>query len=312
LIIKYYLWNNRFPIFFDVRQEFIHYITREKRYSKHTILSYDTDLKQFRDFLQEQFHICNFAEADHHIIRSWLVRLLESGITAKTINRKISCLKSFYKFLVRENHISVNPMLKVISPKTGTRVPEFVKESDMDLLLQEVDFGNDFTGVRNKLIFETFYSTGIRVSELINMKTEDINYTDQTIKIRGKRNKERMIPIPDYLVDSLKRYFVFRNTIQAKNSPPNPHVFITRRAKQIYHKLVYRVTNQYLSHVSTNTKKSPHTLRHSFATIMLNKGAELNSIKEMLGHSSLSATQVYTHNSIEKLKTIYKQAHPRA
>jgi len=203
-------------------------------------------------------------------------------------------------------------MLKVTSPKSGNKVPEFVKEKDMEMLLQNTDFGNDFEGVRNKLIIETFYSTGVRISELINIKVQDVNLEEKTVKILGKRNKERLTPLSGYLANSIEKYFLIRDNICAEKNATSPYLFLTKQGKQTYSKLVYRIINKYLSYVSSNTKKSPHTLRHSFATIMLNNGAELNSIKEISGHSSLAATQIYTHNSIEKLKTIYKQAHPRA
>lgn len=302
----------KFSYFFIVRQEFLNYIRQEKRYSGNTLKSYDTDLIQFQTYLSEQFQLNDLSKADHQMVRSWLVSMIEKGISARTINRKISCLKSFYKFLSRDGLINTNPMPRVISPKTGKNLPEFVKETDMDKLLQEISFEDDFEGIRNKSIILTFYLTGIRISELINIKITDIDMSGQQIKILGKRNKERMVPMPEHLKTTLSEYLDKRSGIPDSGPQANPYLFITNRGKQTYQKLVYRIINKYLSYVSTNSKKSPHTLRHSFATIMLNKGAELNSIKEILGHSSLSATQVYTHNSIEKLIHIYKQAHPRA
>lgn len=304
--------RQKFSYFFIVRQAFINYIKSEKRFSGHTLKSYETDLIQFQTFLEEQFQTKNPGKADHQMVRSWLVSLIETNLSSRTINRKISTLKSFYKFLLKEGNISVNPMLKVISPKQQKRLPEFVKESDMDKLLTETSFEDSFEGIRNKTIILTFYLTGMRISELINMKTNDVSMSGNYIKILGKRNKERLVPLPEYLKYSLTEYLDKRLEILQNSEIENPFLFLTKRGKQTYHKLVYRVINKYLSYVSTNAKKSPHTLRHSFATIMLNKGAELNSIKEILGHANLSATQVYTHNSIDKLKTIYKQAHPRA
>lgn len=295
-----------------MRQAFINYIKSEKRFSGHTLKSYETDLIQFQTFLDEQFQTKNPGKADHQMVRSWLVSLIETNLSSRTINRKISTLKSFYKFLLKEGNISVNPMLKVISPKQQKRLPEFVKESDMDKLLTETSFEDSFEGIRNKSIILTFYLTGMRISELINMKTNDMSMSGNYIKILGKRNKERLVPLPEYLKSSLTEYLDKRLEILQNSEIENPFLFLTKRGKQTYHKLVYRIINKYLSYVSTNAKKSPHTLRHSFATIMLNKGAELNAIKEILGHANLSATQVYTHNSIDKLKTIYKQAHPRA
>jgi len=295
-----------------VRQEFIKYIEREKRYSRHTVKSYQTDLKQFQEYLIQQFDITNYSVVTHPIIRSWLVWLLEQGNTSKTINRKISTLKSFYKYLQKRGVISKSPMLKIISPKIGKKTPEFVKETDLDKLLNEIDFGSTFDGIQSKLIIETFYMTGIRVSELTTLKLTHIDFNRQVIKIIGKRNKERMVPLPKYLKSSIQSFLVIRSELLSKLNIESTYLFITKRGKQTYSELVYRVIHKYLNYVSTNSKKSPHTLRHSFATIMLNEGADLNSIKEILGHSNLSATQVYTHNSIEKLKTIYKQAHPRA
>lgn len=295
-----------------MRQEFIDYIAREKRYSGHTLKSYHTDLNQFRVFLSEQYGIEDLTHADHVMVRSWLVSMIEAGIASRTVNRKISCLKSFYKYLLKEGEISQSPMLKVISPKTGKVLPEFVKENDMNRLLQEFPFEDTFEGIRNKTIILTFYLTGIRISELINIKTDDLDMDGQQIKILGKRNKERLVPMPEILKTSLKTYLVKRASVSGNSLSGISFLFLTNQGKQTYQKLVYRIINKHLSYVSTNSKKSPHTLRHSFATIMLNNGAELNAIKEILGHSNLSATQIYTHNSIEKLKTIYEQAHPRA
>lgn len=295
-----------------MRQEFIDYIAREKRYSGHTLKSYNTDLNQFRVFLSGQYGVDDATQADHVMVRSWLINMIEAGISSRTVKRKISCLKSFYKYLLKEGKISQNPMLRVISPKTGKVLPEFVKENDMDRLLQEFPFEDTFEGIRNKTIILTFYLTGIRISELINIKTDDLDMDGQQIKILGKRNKERLVPMPEILKTSFKAYLAKRASHSSKSPSDISFLFLTNRGKQTYQKLVYRIINKYLSYVSTNSKKSPHTLRHSFATIMLNNGAELNAIKEILGHSNLSATQIYTHNSIEKLKTIYEQAHPRA
>ena len=206
-----------------------------------------------------------------------------------------------------------NPMQKIISPKSGKKLPEFVKESELEQLLYSIDFGEDFEGIRNKVILVTFYLTGLRVSELTQLKVEDVTMEMRCdIKVIGKGGKERLIPVSVYLIKLLKKYLPFRMQIQADCNTSCSSLFITKHGKKCYSKLIYRIINKYLSYVSTNSKKSPHTLRHSFATIMLNHGAELNAIKEILGHSNLAATQVYTHNSIERIKSIYKQAHPRA
>jgi integrase/recombinase XerC len=246
------------------------------------------------------------------MVRSWLVYLLDTGLSPRSVNRKISTLKSFYKFLEKEQKIITNPMSKVISPKSGSVLPEFIKQSELEKLITEIPFEDSFDGFRNKCIILTFYLTGIRVSELVGMKAEDVDMSMKQIKILGKRNKQRFVPLPHLLEITINEYLHKRSECLSEVGLENPFLFITNRGKQTYQKLVYRIINKYLAYVSTNSKKSPHTLRHSFATIMLNNGAELNSIKEILGHSNLSATQVYTHNSIEKLKTIYKQAHPRA
>jgi len=295
-----------------VSQQFITYISQVKRYSPHTVRSYQSDLEQFENYCLEAYQTSDHSSINHHIIRSWIVSLLDSGVSARSINRKISCLKSFYKFLLKKGEITSDPLLKVIAPKSQKRLPEFVKENDLDTLLNNIPFEDDFEGQRNKLIIVTFYLTGMRLSELIQIKTIDIDMSKSEVKILGKGNKQRIIPIPEYLKSEINKYLITRNTLLEELQQTSPHLFITRQGKQSYAKLVYRVINKHLAYVSTNTKKSPHTLRHSFATVMLNKGANLNAIKEILGHSSLSATQVYTHNSIEKLKTIYKQAHPRA
>jgi integrase/recombinase XerC len=295
-----------------VKQEFLTYIQREKRYAPNTIKSYQTDLEQFQIFLSEQYQTNNLQTIDHHQIRSWLVSMLQKGSSARTVNRKISCLKSYFRFLLKKDLIKSNPMQKVISPKSGKKLPEYVKENELHQLLTTHEFEDNFEGIRNKLVIETFYLTGIRVSELVQVKLEDINLERGEMKIFGKGNKERIIPISSYLTTAISNYLPIRNQILTKKQTDCSALFITSKGTSSYSRLIYRIINKYLSYVSTNSKKSPHTLRHSFATIMLNHGAELNSIKEILGHASLAATQVYTHNSIEKIKSIYKQAHPRA
>ncbi len=246
------------------------------------------------------------------MIRSWLVHLIENETSTRSVNRKVSALKSLFNFLQKQHLCQSNPMQKVIAPRSVKALPVFVKEREMELLLNEVKFGRGFEAVRNKLIIETFYLTGMRLSELINLQTVDIDFNKSLMKITGKRNKQRMVPIAGTLKKALESYLPLRNALLAEKGRQSPYLFITISGKQTYPKLVYRLINKYLAYVSSNSKKSPHTLRHTFATIMLNNGADLNAIKELLGHSSLAATQVYTHNTIEKLQTIYKQAHPRA
>ncbi len=292
---------------------FINHIKYARRLSANTIKAYQNDLTQFCDYLVKSYDITDVAQANHQNIRSWLVFLIDHSISPKSINRKITTLKSFYKYLIRENVIQENPMLKIISPKSPKLLPSFIKESDMDQLNLNVDFGADFSGIRDKLILDTFYSTGIRLSELINLKASDVDLSNQTIKVLGKRSKERIVPITQSLSISISQYLPLRQLIMTENNlENNEYFFITKTGKQTYPKLVYRIVTKYLAYVSKNPKKNPHTLRHSFATSMLNHGADLNAVKEILGHSNLAATQIYTHNTIEKLKKIYKQAHPRA
>jgi integrase/recombinase XerC len=287
---------------------FCDYLLHQKRYSPHTITAYKKDLEQFNQFLVSDFEIQNIKEVNSSIIRSWIVHLIEKEISARTINRKISTLKSFYKYLLKKKEIEISPLLKVVTPKTSKRLPIFIGETDMQNLFKEIIYENDFEGVRDKLILEIFYATGIRLSELVNLNINSVDFNNSTIKVLGKRNKERLIPFGENIRRTLVGYIKERELISSKKNT----LFITKKGEIIYAKLVYRIVNHYLSKVITVSKKSPHVLRHTFATHMLNNGADLNSIKEILGHANLSATEVYTHNSIEKLKNIHKQAHPKA
>ncbi len=296
----------------EVREAFIHYLKYEKRFSKHTITSYKGDLNQFFAFLLRHVkgQIINFQKIDEHIIRKWIVFMIENDISARSVNRKITTLKTFFKFLLKENQIKSNPLNKVLTPKPEKKLPWFVDQNQMDILLDNYKFTNDFEGARDKLIIEIFYFTGIRLSELTELKMKNINQKECFIKVHGKRNKERIIPYPSNLNQSINQYLNYRKQINASSNQEEP-IFITIKGEKIYTKLVYRIVNKYLDAVTTIEKKSPHILRHTFATHMLNNGADLNAIKEILGHANLSATQVYTHNTFEKLKDIYKQAHPR-
>jgi len=288
-----------------LQNKFIIYLSSEKRFSEHTINSYTTDLKQFISFLSSEFGIIDeINEISFQIIRTWITSLLEKGISPRSVNRKISTLKTYFKFLIREGEIVENPMMKVIAPKSKKRLPVFIEEEQIALLLNEVQFEEGFVGQRNKLIIELFYVTGIRLSELINIKISDVDFNNQSIKVLGKRNKERIIPLLFNVVNDLNNFI--------KSNQQNKYLFTNLEGGKLYNKLVYRIVNKYIGEISSVNKKSPHILRHTFATHMLNNGADINAIKELLGHANLSATQVYTHNTIEKLKTVYKQAHPRA
>ncbi len=287
------------------RDSFLQYLQFEKRLSSHTILAYSSDLDQFCSFLQTTYNIKNISEINHTVVRSWIVELMDQKISPRSVNRKITTLKTFYKYLLRQNSVKENPMLKIMSPKTSKRLPVFIEKDNMNVLIDNVDFGDDVDGVRNKLIIELFYATGIRLSELINLKQANVDFYACQLKVLGKRNKERILPFNNEMKNSLQNY------ISQKVDLPNEFLFEMKSGKKMYEKLVYRLVNNYLSLVTTIDKKSPHVLRHTFATHMLNNGADLNAIKELLGHANLSATQVYTHNTVEKLKNIHKQAHPK-
>ena len=288
-----------------LQNKFITYLSSEKRFSEHTIKSYTTDLKQFTSFLSSEFQIVDeINDISFQIIRAWIASLLEKGINPRSVNRKISTLKTYFKFLIREGELIENPMMKVVAPKSKKRLPVFIEEDQIASLLNEVQFEEGFVGQRNKLIIELFYVTGIRLSELINIKISDVDFNNQSIKVLGKRNKERIIPLSSNVINDLNLFI--------KSNKQNKYLFTNLEGDKLYNKLVYRLVNKYIGEISSVNKKSPHILRHTFATHMLNNGADINAIKELLGHANLSATQVYTHNTIEKLKTVYKQAHPRA
>lgn len=292
---------------------FLQYLSSEKRYSNHTVVNYNSDLQQFLFFIQNEFDTAAIEDASPEMIRSWFVYLLENNISARSVNRKKTALKSFFKYAIKTGKIAENPISKVLSPKTSKRLPEFIDEDKMLLLLNHFDFENknDFLKIRDHLILEMFYITGMRLSELINLKTYDVSLSENSIKVLGKRNKERIIPFGNNLNNLIQEYLLQKKSYIADNQS-SEWFFVTDKNKKLYSKLVYRLVYYYISAVVTNNKKSPHVLRHTFATHMLNHGADLNTIKEILGHANLAATQVYTHNSIEKLKSLYKQAHPKA
>ena len=273
----------------------------------HTVISYSRDLDQFEIYLGEVYELNDLLEAGHQMVRSWIVKLMEIGITARTINRKLSTLKSFYKYSLRQGEITKNPMNKVVAPKTAKKLPEFVEQDKMQLLFRDDVFSDDFPSLRDRLMLELLYATGIRLSELVGLKESDVSAN--AIKVLGKRNKERIIPVGNFLMELIENYLNKKKEISLEQ---NEHLLVTDRGDKLYDKFVYRKVNYYLGVITTANKKSPHVLRHTFATHMLNNGADLNAIKELLGHANLSATQVYTHNTIEKLKNVHSQAHPRA
>jgi len=290
--------------------QFTNYLQYEKRASSHTIVSYSTDLEQFFKYTKEAFEVDELLQIDSSIIRTWIMTLLENDISTRSINRKISTLKSFFNYHLRLGHIQKSPMLQVSSPKIAKRLPEFVSQEDMEHLFSSELFENNFEGCRDQAILELFYATGMRLSELINIKKEDIDFYENSVKVLGKRNKERIIPFTPTAKEALKRYLSMLAEQSASNK--NCFIFVTLTGRKLYPKAVYTIVRKYLDMVTTIDKRSPHVIRHTFATHLLNNGADINAIKEILGHANLAATQIYTHNSIEKLKSIHKQSHPRA
>jgi integrase/recombinase XerC len=291
-----------------LQEDFIKHLQFEKRYSAHTLVAYNTDLVQFIQFMNKSNGDFEFKKVTSKHVRSWIISLMENGVSARSINRKIATLKSFYKFLMRQNIVDMSPVQLVTTPKVGKKLPSFVQKENLDQLLDHDFFAHDFEGARDKIIISLLYGTGVRLAELKNLKCQNIDLAGHTIKVLGKRNKERIIPYPKSIDPPLNDYFKLREEVGTINE----FLLLTSDGEHVYDKLIYRVVKKHLSMVTTISKKSPHVLRHSFATHLLNNGADLNAVKELLGHSNLSATQVYTHTTFEKLKEIYKQAHPRA
>lgn len=289
-------------------QSFISYLRFEKRYSSHTLISYATDLEQFFIFLSENFDEPPFDQISSSFVRTWLASLKEADISSKSINRKSSSLKSFFKYLMKQGVILQTPMATISSLKTNKRLPVFVEEQHIQTLFNHVNFPDNWQGKTEKLILQLFYNTGMRLSELINLKESQVDDQFGQLKVTGKGNKERIIPVQNNLISELKAYISEKPIGNARVL----QVFVTEKGKPLYPKFVYNLVKKNLSLVTTIEKKSPHILRHSFATHLMNNGAELNSVKELLGHTSLAATQVYTHNTIEKLKEVFKNAHPKA
>lgn len=290
-------------------EKFLQYLQYEKNYSSHTVLSYKNDLLQFAQFCKMQENENDISQAKADSIRSWIIELISNGLTPRSANRKLSSLKSFYKFLIHEGVIKINPARNILSPKTNKPLPLFFKEKEIDAVMHDVILGDAFEDVRDRLIISLFYETGIRISELVAIKDVDIDVHTNSLKVLGKRNKERKIPIGKELLSQIGEYIKLRNEILKKDSV---YLLVKNNGDKLYVKLVYSIVNKYMSMVSSLSKTSPHVLRHTFASTLLNNGADLNAVKELLGHANLSATEVYTHTSFEQLHKIYKQAHPRA
>ena len=287
---------------------FIDYLLLEKKYSPHTVNAYKKDIEVFQEYLNENFKD-NINEANYSQIRSWIISLVEKGISNRSVNRKVSSLNSYYKFLMKIEEIDKNPLAKHKALKVSKKVQVPFSEKEIEKVFEILNFDNSFEGLRNKLIIELFYSTGIRRIELIQIKLQDIDISQKTLKVLGKRNKERVLPLLSSIIVTLKRYIQERNVLEQISD--KDYLLLTKKGVKIYETLVYRIINNYFSEASTKVKKSPHILRHSFATHLLNQGADLNAVKELLGHSSLAATQIYTHNSIAELKKVYAKSHPR-
>jgi integrase/recombinase XerC len=291
-------------------QSFLDYLKYEKRYSVHTLTSYQADLTDFFDYLEMTFGKLSLREINHSFIRSWLAGLKEKGLTSKSVNRKISSLKSFFKYQLRTGVIESTPMANVISPKNSKRLPVFVKEEDTLKLVESLNHSTeDWKSLNAKMLIIIFYSTGMRLSELITLKEKQIDFSRSQIKVLGKGNKERIIPVSKEVIRIIRGY---QQSKKKEFESADDFLLVTDKGKKLYPKYAYLLVNEVLGHSSTLDKKSPHVLRHSFATHLMNNGADLNAVKELLGHSSLAATQVYTHNTIEKLKDIHKKSHPRA
>ena len=293
-----------------VIDQFFHHLEFEKRLSVRTVVSYRTDLLQFIDFLKMDGGGILSHEANSTILRSWVVFLMDKGVSARSVHRKISSLRHYFRFCIREGILASNPADHLVLPKIHKKLPVFVEELPIQILLDGELFEEDFAGRRDRLVMEMMYGTGIRLSELIEMKDSDLDLIGATVKVRGKGSKDRIIPFPVVIKPMIDDYICIRKDVFGNDH--ESYFFLTNRGKKMYPKFVYRLVKGYLSYVTTVSKKSPHVLRHSYATHLLNKGADLNAIKELLGHSNLAATQIYTHTSLEKLKQIHQKAHPRA
>ena len=292
--------------------EFLDFLRYEKRFSPHTVTSYQTDLTQFAAYLRTEYELAEPAQATHPLIRGWVVSLMSQDLDPRTVNRKVACLRSFYKFLLRTHQIEANPMLRIKAPKMAKKLPEFVSEESLNRMLNSFEFEDTFTGARDQLVLEMLYGTGIRLSELLGITDNELDSSARTVRVTGKGNKQRLVPLNPSLLLVVEKYQA-RRAAEFGPAAANKPLFLTDKGEPLYEKLVYRTVKKYLSQVSTSAAhQHPHALRHAFATHLLGKGADLNAIKELLGHASLAATQVYTHLSVDRLKSVFEQAHPRA
>ena len=315
-----YIQRSDVQVVFMFSERFIRYIKFEKRYSPHTVSAYQSDLDQFFTFLNNPGKqtpapepiVTHPSQITHYHIRNWMVDLMNRDVIARSVNRKIATLRKYFKFLLHEGLIEINPASKINTPKIPKNLPVIVEDVKLTQMLDDnIVFSHDFTGLRDKLVIEMLFGTGMRLSELIGLKDTDINVYEGTVKVLGKRNKERIIPVNNELKLLIAEYQDLKKK-QDFSGNNSLTLIVTDKGANAYAKLIYLIVQKYLSYISTQNKKSPHVLRHTFATSLLNRGADLNAIKELLGHANLSATQVYTHNSVERLKSIYKQAHPKA
>ncbi|QNK62127.1 tyrosine-type recombinase/integrase [Pedobacter sp. PAMC26386] len=291
-------------------ESYLNYLRHEKRYSPHTVLAYRTDLVQFDEYIERTYEMKS-EEAKYVHIRDYIVHMMEDEVGANSIGRKLSSLRGFYKYLYRQKIILTSPMSLIRAPKTPERLPVFIAEEKLDHLLDSGEFFDEsFPSVRDKMVIEMLFGTGMRLAELLGLTAKDIDFYQESVRVLGKRKKERIIPVTKQLINQLKEYIELKSLQKFNNKTDS--LFVTNKGTTVYPVFIYKIVKSYLTYISTQDKKSPHVLRHSYATSLLNRGADLNAIKELLGHASLAATQVYTHNSIERLKTIYKQAHPKA
>jgi integrase/recombinase XerC len=294
----------------EVLEEFINYLSIEKRYSGYTVRAYNDDITRFMLFLNTQKNQVDILFANQSDLREWVISMVEEDYSPRTLKRKIASLSAFYNYYLRNNTIKVNPAEGLILPKISKLLPAFINESGIENLFENISFENNFFGIRDKFVLELFYATGIRLSEMVNLKINDIDISRGEMRVIGKRNKERIIPLTLNILRLVKDYIKERDMFFNMNT--SEYLIVTDKGEQVYHRMIQRIVNKYLTLATTLEKKNPHLLRHTFATHMLNNGADLNAVKELLGHANLAATEIYTHNTYEKLKSVYKQAHPRA